>query len=212
MEEEVNVKEALELRPEEEAFLGKKTLFRFSLPYRLRFPLIWTAIFIVIGIVIQSIKLGEFVFLDFFWANYIQWFRDFGSFVDPTYYASIQDLIFSIMGKWYYFFYTGGLISLIWEILSLVIFTEIRLTGKPKERLVKERKLISVTKPVVEEATQEDKINGKLLEGHKLLLEGKIGDARKVYEDIQKIYDPKKDKNYEQYKKIIDFYNRLLKR
>jgi len=208
MEKEGDIaSEALELTPEEEKFLGKRTKARFNIAYKLRFPVIWVLFFAIVGIVIQSIKAGSFVFLDFFGANYIQWFSDFGSFVDPTAYASAQDLFYSIMGRWYYFFYTGGLISLIWEILSLIIHSEIRLIGREKKPKPKKPE-----KEPQEFKTTREKIDELLFKGQRFLLEDKRNDAIEVYEEIQRIYDPKKDKDKLQHKKIMDFYNILIKR
>ena len=104
---------------------------KFKIHQKLRFPLIWVIFFAIIGIVIQSIKSGNFIFFKFFFQNYINWFKSFGSFVDPTAYSSLKQLFYSIMSHWYYFFYTAGLISLIWNILSILMNSELNLKQKP---------------------------------------------------------------------------------
>lgn len=199
--------ETLELKPEEQEFLGRKTRARFGIAHQLRFPLIWVIFFTIIGIVIQSIIAGRFVFLEFFGSNYVNWFRDFGSFVDPTAYESAQQLFYSIWSRLYYFFYTGGLIALIWEFISWAIHSEVRLIGK--EKRVQHIKKQDIEEP--EEKTQAEKIDELLFKGQKLLLEEEKPDAMEIYEELQKIYDPKKDENKEQYQKILDFYNILTK-
>lgn len=109
----------------------KQVNFRkIAIAYELRFPLAWTLFFVIIGIIIQSIKSGNLVFFDFFIKNYIEWFRDFGSFVEPTYYSSEKQLFFAIISKWYYFFYTGGLISLLWKLLNLSVNKEYEFKDK----------------------------------------------------------------------------------
>jgi len=138
MEEEDYTK----LAPEQERFLRetaedddelpRKTILRLGIPYGLRFSIIWTLFFIIIGVVIQSIQANSFVFKDFFISNYVNWFKSFGSFVNFQEYASVMDLFKSIMIKWYYFFYTGGLIALIWGLLDWIINSEIIFTRKKK--------------------------------------------------------------------------------
>ena len=90
---------------------------KVRIPYQLRFPIAFTLFAIILGILIQSIKLGEFSFFGFFGIHYIDWFRSFGSFTDPTIYSSTTALITTILKDWYYFLYTGGLISLIWGLI-----------------------------------------------------------------------------------------------
>ena len=84
----------------------------------------WTLFFMIIGIVIQSIQAKAVVFLSFFSSNYIDWFKLFGTFVEPSYYASFPELFYAIMGYWYYFFFTGGVLSVLWRLISFVIHQE----------------------------------------------------------------------------------------
>jgi len=114
-----------ELRARQERMRRERTKFSIRVPPRLRFALAWTAFFIILGIAIQSIQAGYFVFIDFFGSNYADWFRSFGSFVNPVEYGTVQNLVFAILGKWYYFLYTGGLISLIWAIIDSIVNYEV---------------------------------------------------------------------------------------
>lgn len=109
----------------------KKQFFRLQVPYSLRFAIVWTLFFIIIGIIIQSIKANIFIFKDFFIENYFQWFRDFGAFTDIVIYPDVNSIIVAILEKWYYFFYTGGLLSLIWGILSWIIHFEMVVKKRP---------------------------------------------------------------------------------
>jgi hypothetical protein len=121
------------LTPEQEAFLGedkKETVLRLGIPRGLRFSIIWTLFFIIIGIVIQSIQTSSFVFKDFFISNYVSWFKSFGNFVNFQEYASTIAFFKSIFGGWYYFFYTGGLIALLWGLLEWIINFQIMFTRK----------------------------------------------------------------------------------
>ena len=103
---------------------------RFSIPKKLRFPLIWTIFFIIIGITIQSIKSSDFVFFSFFGSNYIEWFRSLGHFTDITYYESYEIFVKNLASGWYYFFYTGGLLSLIWAFIYWIVHKEIGIKQK----------------------------------------------------------------------------------
>jgi len=131
MEEEDYTK----LTPEQETFLGedkKETVLRLEIPSALRFSIIWTLFFIILGIIIQSIQANSFVFKDFFISNYVVWFKSFGSFVNFQEYVSSMAFFKSIVISWYYFFYTGGLISLLWGLLDWIINSEILFTRKKK--------------------------------------------------------------------------------
>ena len=57
-----------------------KKEWSLKVPLRLRAALIFTIFFIIIGIIIQSIDAGNFIFADFFTSNYATWFRGIGSF------------------------------------------------------------------------------------------------------------------------------------
>ena len=92
-----------------------------GLPYELRFPLAWFLAFSIIGIAIQSIRAGSFVFLDFFGANYVTWFKSFGAFSETVRSQGYEALFYSLAGEWYYFFYTGGLLALVWGFVNWIV-------------------------------------------------------------------------------------------
>ena len=112
--------------------MKKETVFR--IPMRLRAALVFTILFIIIGIVIQSIDAGRFIFIEFFTSNYAAWFRGLGSFTRMMAYSSPVDLLSAIFSQWYYFFYTAGLISLVWIIISSLINSEFRYVRNIEER------------------------------------------------------------------------------
>ena len=101
-----------------------KRSIKFYIPAKLRVALAWVIFFAIIGIIIQSIQQGRFVFFKFFGSNYVAWFKSFGSFVNSTNYTSVRQLFSAIFREWYYFFYTGGLISLLWGIVTSVVNSE----------------------------------------------------------------------------------------
>jgi len=113
------------LRARQAAMQKQRTRFSLRIPPKLRFALAWTIFFIVIGIVIQSIQAGFFVFIDFFGSNYADWFRSLGAFTTPVTYSSPEALLTTLFSRWYYFLYTGGLVSLIWAIIDSIINYEI---------------------------------------------------------------------------------------
>lgn len=104
----------------------KKNKFNFSIPYRLRFPLAWTLFFAIVGITQQSIVGKAFVFVDFFWKNYIDWFASFGNFASTYKVSSSQEFLLMLLGHWYYFFFTGGLISIIWALIYILTHIELK--------------------------------------------------------------------------------------
>ena len=104
---------------------GKKR-FHFYTARGFRFPLIWTFFFAVVGIIVQSIKDKSLVFIDFFGKNYLAWFDSFGDF-SSAYQVSGADEILRMIGmSWYYFLFTGGLVSLIWEFVYWIAHTEMK--------------------------------------------------------------------------------------
>ncbi len=86
--------------------------------WELKWTLIWMGLFVIAGIITQSIREERFVFIDFFWTNFKVWLNSFGNLTQFTQYASYNDLLKQILADWYYFFYAGGLISLVWGILK----------------------------------------------------------------------------------------------
>jgi len=204
----------------------EKQKFRLQIPYNLRFPLIWTLFFAVLGIVIQSIKAGTFVFADFFWANYIDWFKSFGSFTDPAYYGSEMDVILAILRHWYYFFYTGGLISLIWAFVHwLINFEFIFKTKEKKPEVIQEqnpeRRQIFVQREKPKEPREElpkqvltnpnAVIEAWLQQGYQFLSERNIEEAKLIYNEIKREYNPEKDPTGIFYIRISQFYEEILR-
>jgi hypothetical protein len=98
--------------------------FKFSIHHKLKFPLVWFIFFAVVGIIQQSISSGKLVFLDFLGKNYINWFASFGNFQEVYMVSSTQDLFIALISQWYYFFLTGGLISVLWAVVYLLLHIE----------------------------------------------------------------------------------------
>ncbi len=117
-------KEEEEIKRLREASIRVKTKRNepgFGFYHRLRTPLLWTLFFAILGIIQKSIIEGRFVFLEFFSKYYIAWFNSFGNFSDIYFISSVMDIVDIIIKDWYYFFMTGGIISLIWAILYVII-------------------------------------------------------------------------------------------
>jgi len=196
-----------------------KQAFRIQVPWVIRFALIWTIFFAIVGIFIQFSKsTAGFVWTNFFNSNYLEWFSSFGHFTNPTYYPDLRSVVFSILGSWYYFFYTGGLLALIWELLSLLIHAEFS---------VKKRTIIVPSEESEKSFTQESLVQGssKHLFSHKiekeeiqewldeawvLLSEEKIREARAIYKQIKRYYQPSKDLDRVLYTSIINLYKAIL--
>lgn len=202
----------------------KKQLFRMQIPYSLRFGLIWTLFFVIIGIVIQSIKAGYFVFGDFFTTNYAAWFRSFGTFTDITIYPSGMDVLYAILGHWYYFFLTGGYLSVLWGIISLIIHWEVifkKVEKQPEPE--KPKALPAPIKPVVAEKAAEkppitiparpitkQDLDEWLEEGYLFLADGQTRKSELIYNQLKRAYEPAKDSGQIMYKRILDFYYEIL--
>jgi len=196
---------------------GKQS-FRIQIPYSLRFAIIWTLFFVVIGLIIQIIQTPGFSFSlsfsNFFNANFVDWFRSFGSFVNTTEYASGMSIFSSIMSQWYYFFYTGGLIVFIWGLISWIINIEIVFKKRKNQSQIQER-LQQYQKPTQqvqpsEESEDTDRISNWLEEGDILLDMGNIKGAEMIYAKLQAHYDSRYDPERIEYKRILDFYYKIL--
>jgi hypothetical protein len=107
-----------------EVYSEKK--FRISIAYPLRMPLIFTLFFAIIGIIIQSMQSGSLHVLSFFFSNYSAWFLSLGNFVEPALYDSVESVLRGLLSGWYYFFFTGGLLSLLWALLEWLFSLEIK--------------------------------------------------------------------------------------
>ena len=124
MKEEEVAQETNILREKYLAMQSEKIRWKISVPHKLRFPLVWTAFFTMIGIIVQSIKKGDIMVLQFFWKNYFEWFASFSGF-SSTSQAGADEFIPLLFGGWYYLFYTGGIISLLWAVIYTIIHAEI---------------------------------------------------------------------------------------
>jgi len=101
----------------------KRKRSEFSIPSKMKLPIVWTIFFAVIGIIQQSLIVGSPVFLQFFTTGYFEWFSLFGSFA-KIYSSGVQQVIITFLRTWYYFFFTGGLVALIWSIIYVIVFRE----------------------------------------------------------------------------------------
>jgi len=95
------------------------------IPPKLRFPLAWTLFFIIIGITIQSLKSGSIIFASFFTSSYIQWIKSLGFFTNLVSYENQTEVLKALAKEWYYFFFSGGILSLIWALISYITHSEI---------------------------------------------------------------------------------------
>jgi len=203
----------------------KKQFMRLQIAYSLRFGLIWTLFFAIVGVVIQSVQAGGFRFLEFFGSNWIAWFRSFGSFSDPTVYPTAMDLIRSIVGKWYYFFYTGGLLALLWGFISWIIHAELIFRKrdkpiqqkplpemKPVEKIEKKEELAPAPMPVFSMPPEIKKqaMEEWLEEGYLLLAQGKTKECKMIYNQLRRAYNPEEDSNKMMYRRFLDFYYEIL--
>jgi hypothetical protein len=191
----------------------KKQIFRLQIPFGLRLALVWTIFFSVVGVGIQYYQNPQSqpvlmnILKGFFTTEYASWFKSFGGFVDVSLYGSTLDVFYSIMNQWYYFFYTGGLLALIWGILSWIINFELVVNKTPKYAKIKQ------------EAEQQNyqlshnlKINELLLETRRLLSEGKLQDAKDKYNEARISYDITQDPDKKIKAEAIDIYNEILEK
>lgn len=226
LKHEFNIKEEqmteeIVYRPE------RKSIARFGLPYEFRWPLIWVLFFAAIGIAIQSIQAKSLVLLNFFWSNYADWFIAFGSFTNVVLYPEPIDVLYAILSHWYYFFYTGGLISLIWAVISKIINFELEVTKKVRDvdaeeamRIEKENEL-NVKKTEFQMMTEQQKyereqeirkkIDLLILKGENYVKLGNKQGARETYEAVKPLYDPKLDSDKRLFERILRFYNSIAK-
>jgi len=205
----------------------KKVLARFGIPMYLKFSLAWTLLFAFLGIAVQLItrELTLSNFYNFFGSNYLDWFRSFGSFTNPQLYSSMEDLLIAIVSKWYYFFFTGGLISLIWAVLSWIINFELEVTKKVRDteaekqiRLAKEseeeEKMRKIQEQeawagVMRDAEKIKELEMLLMKGENFVKLKNLKEARETYLEIRAKYEPSLDKDKKLFQRILKFYNSL---
>ena len=182
----------------------------------LKFSLIWTLVFMIIGILLQSFENQGFIFGNFFTSNYLQWFKSFGNFAD-----------LKALNSWYYFFFSGGLISLVIAILKRIISrrhqdkfvlaeAEVKplapsvIQYEPQTQVAKDASIQSPVENLEKikriESVTQTKIEEWLEMGLLMLSEGNLEGAELVYEQISRAYDIDKDVSHETYKRILDFY------
>ncbi|MBM3247717.1 hypothetical protein FJZ17_04240 [Candidatus Pacearchaeota archaeon] len=193
-----------------------KQAFRIQIPWGLRFSLIWTIFFGAIGLFIQYSKnrVG-FIWTEFFTSKYMDWFASFGNFTNPVYYSDMQSVFTSILGSWYYFFYTGGLLALIWGIISWIVHFEISVK-KPEFRREEQEPLKTQEtnqekkKSFFAHKVEKEDIEEWLDEAWLLISEGKVTEAQAMYNQIRRYYDPAKDPEKILRLSIVDLYLALL--
>jgi len=193
----------------------RKQSFRLQVPYAFRFSILWTIFFALLGIIIQSIEAEAFIFRDFFAGNYLLWFKSFMTFTDQTTYGSYAEIFSAIFEKWYYFFYTGGLIAFLWNFLSWIINFEFSFRKKEKTQIeqaaAKTKSVQSAGKPVEgPKQKMKRRINELLAKGFSLLAEKKLKEAEIVYDTIRQEYRQNQDTNRELYNRIKAFYESIL--
>jgi hypothetical protein len=200
----------------------KKRAFYVGIPRGLRFSLIWTIFFAVVGLFIEYSKLGaSFIWTNFFTSSYFQWFSSFGHFTDSTVYPDLQSIVLSILGSWYYFFYTGGLLALIWEVISWIVHFEVRPKEKNDYNYSLEQEELMVREPGKQEEIKENKllflrkvdrgdIEDWLDEAWLLISEGKVQEAEALYNQIRRYYSPSKDPEKFLHASIMDLYLALV--
>lgn len=178
-----------------------KKIIRIGFPRPLQFSIIWVIFFTIIGIVLQALNDKKFILAEaiqkFFITNYIGWFNSLGNFTSSTTYPSYEAMFQLILSNWYYFFLTGGVVALIWGIISWIIHWEIIII-KPSEN----------KEDLDEHLT---KINQLLAEGMKYLFENNIVRAEAIYITLKGLYDSSRDPGQVYYNKILDFYRDLIR-
>lgn len=112
----------------------QKKFILFRIPPVMRFSIIWILFFSILGVALQSFQSQTFSFPDsivqFFGTNFVDFINSFGNFTTVVTYEDTLNLVYSIVGKWYYFFYTGGLLAFLWSLISWIIHIEISFNKK----------------------------------------------------------------------------------
>ncbi len=195
----------------------RKELFRLQIPYVLRFSIIWTLFFVIVGVLIQYLSLPNQIFSEvlvaFFTTNYVAWFASFGNFTNVTLYPAAMDFVYSLIGHWYYFFYTGGLISLIWGFLSWLIHFEFvfKKSDKPIEKEIAPVVIEKVVEqPVFIYKGQRYELEEWIDQGLKFLSERNLSEAELIYNQARRAYNPQRDPDQKVYKRILDFYSEIM--
>jgi hypothetical protein len=191
----------------QERWFEPKKKVRFGLPRQIQTPLIWILFFSIIGIVIQYLEIKSFLFpqiiTNFFTVNYIAWFASLGNLTTPNFYASQQDLLFGLLNYWYYFLITGGILALIWGILSWLIHLEFHFKFASKEE--------KIAKDQLKQSTQMTRMNQLVAEGMKALAENNQKQAEAIYLQAKQEYKQELDPLGESYNSLVNLYKEILK-
>ena len=160
-------------------------------------------------------------------------FKFFGTFTQQTVYSSVEEVFFAILEKWYYFFVTGGLISLIWGLVSWIINFEIVFTKRKKQNSRQEIIMPQIQEQNSTELQVQDslsnfqikkqdenpdkkqdenleKINEWLSEGLLMLSEGSLEEAELIYENLRREYNPDNDAYGVLQRRILSFYEEIM--
>lgn len=195
---------------------NKRGTISLGIPEGMRFPLLFTIFFAILGIAIKSIYVNHLVLYDFFIKDYIIWIKSFGSFWGITQLEQLEIIIVPILKSWYYLFYSLGLLMLMWSILSWVINFQINIkknTEMPVQRQeARDSKQVPDLKSLIEEQKEADnaKMDFILEKGRLALASGKVSKATEIYNDLRKMYKPGRDNDKIYYKKINSFYSQLI--
>jgi hypothetical protein len=179
--------------------------------YLLKFSFIWTLIFSIAGIVIHYFSSESPNILNiitgFFSSDYVNWFANFANFADAAVYPTSKDFIYALFGEWYYFFYTGGLISIIWALITLLF--NLIFKGHSAKNL-ESKQINSEASSSSHEGNSDldDWINA----GIRLLSENNLEEAEMIYEQAKRAYNPAEDKNQKIYRRILDFYHEIIEK
>lgn len=189
----------------------EKEGFKFSIPRELRFGIIWTLFFTIVGIAIQSFQANILILADFFSKNYIDWIKIFTNSAELSQQLFWQDqtLLQVLLERWYYLFYTGGLLALIWGILHWLINLEI--SFKNRNKAENTQITLVPSSPVQENRLPAKAEIEKALEaGAYMLSQGNLQAAKDIYGKIKSQYNPNEDKDGKIYRRILDFYSEIV--
>jgi hypothetical protein len=175
-----------------------------SVPFPVKFSFVWVIFFIIVGFVLNWIRIGELDFNGFFVEGYKDWFNFFLNFntVLETYGKTEVISFFSIY--WSYFFITGGLIALLWSLISWALKME-------KHDETSSREIFVIKETTIEKDLHQE-IERMLDEGKKLLASGRLKEAEDVYNEMRKRYNSSKTFDKVLYARIGDFYKDLVRK
>lgn len=168
----------------------KKELFRIQIPFALRFSLIWVIFFSIVGLAIQYILTKSFSLKFFFITDFIQWFKDFSVLGNFDVLQKDFLLIMPLLERGYYFFITGGLISLIWSLISWIINFELVFKKPEKRQVITEPPLqeqISKEDYFIQESSQKNSFINRVQQPVQNILSSSFFKEEKINENLEKI-------------------------